>query len=551
MPIPGINPVSLMMPGMAETQVGLQNIERQRAIAQLLQQQSMQPMESPVAHGPMGSVTAPISWTNGLAKLMQGYTGSRMGQDLDAKQLALIKGLSGQYSGLFGGGQQQPTASSPESQALPSVGGSTPENTTAPSNGPLQMPGVSPQQSQLMYGMAPDKYMESLIKGMAGPDINKVTDALGIQRGSPEYKAILQKALAKETHTPMDIVRQNSIALDANGNVKAYSPPPIPGAFPQFQGGMPTGYAQAPGAQAIMAGNAAATSGGQAAGKAPYETETFNTEGAPTMMTREQAIQAATGRPMPTPGQLGTQPQGMKVTPQVQASRDQTRMQILQDELKANPNDIALKTEISNEQKKQIPGLRLQDQGAGAAQRSAGEHTAAEVLKGLQENYSRLRDVPQQLQNIESAKAIVSQAKGFMGPAGESLLGAAKLLNDRLGTSINVQGVKGAEELRTRIFMNVMDNLKKMDAQPSQLQQQIMQQALGSLGTDPGALPKMLDAYSGALQNKVGIYHQQVDEAKSIGVNWPHKIGTPKAPTGVDDKLWSVMTPEERALWTK
>jgi hypothetical protein len=153
-----------------------------------------------------------------------------------------------------------------------------------------------------------------------------------------------------------------------------------------------------------------------------------------------------------------------------------------------------------------------------------------QVAKALEEQYVKFQNIPQQLDNIEKAKALVPQAGMFVGSLGEQKLAVAKFFNNNLGTSIDLNGVQSAEELRTRIFMNVMDNLKKMDAQPSQLQQQIMQQALGSLGSDPGALPRMLDAYADALRDKVTAYQTQVEEAKKIGINWPHNIKVnPKA----------------------
>jgi hypothetical protein len=126
------------------------------------------------------------------------------------------------------------------------------------------------------------------------------------------------------------------------------------------------------------------------------------------------------------------------------------------------------------------------------------------------------------IQNIEKAKALIPQAKGFMGPGGETLLEAAKFLNNRLGTEINTEGVKSAEELRSRIFMQIMDNLKKMDAQPSQQQQQVMQDALGKLGTDPGALPAVLDSFAEVIEGKVADYNKDVKSAQERGVLFPY-----------------------------
>jgi hypothetical protein len=188
----------------------------------------------------------------------------------------------------------------------------------------------------------------------------------------------------------------------------------------------------------------------------------------------------------------------------------------------------------------------------------ASEEAQRDFIKSTRATYDQLKQAPVMLQSIEQAKALVPTARGFMGPAGESLLGAAKFLNNRVGMSINTEGVKSAEELRTRIFFNIMDNLKKMDAQPTQMQQQIMAEALGNLGTDPNALPRVLDAFADVMRGKVAIHNQEVQGAIQRGVKFPYdpviKLQTSSAqgvPAGVDPKLWAVMTPEEKTLWQK
>ena len=172
------------------------------------------------------------------------------------------------------------------------------------------------------------------------------------------------------------------------------------------------------------------------------------------------------------------------------------------------------------------------------------------------------------MDNIEKAKALVPQAKGFMGAGGEGVLQAASFLNNRLGTNINTEGVKSAEELRSRLFLGIMDNLKKLDSQPSQQQQAALQQALGSIGTDPNALPRVLDVFGDTIRQKVDLYNEEASSAESRGVKFPYKptitlkpragagaggagAGAGAVPAGVDPALWNVMTPQERALWRK
>lgn len=157
-----------------------------------------------------------------------------------------------------------------------------------------------------------------------------------------------------------------------------------------------------------------------------------------------------------------------------------------------------------------------------AAYLPASEEAQRDFMKSTRATYDQLKQAPTLLANIEEAKKLIPNAKQFMGPGGEPLLNAAKLLNNRLGTNIATTGVTDAETLRTRIFFNIMDNLKKMDASPSQSQQAIMQESLGNLGTDPNALPKILDAYADSMRQKISLHNDEVQGAVQRGVKFPY-----------------------------
>ncbi len=175
----------------------------------------------------------------------------------------------------------------------------------------------------------------------------------------------------------------------------------------------------------------------------------------------------------------------------------------------------------------------------------ASEAAQAEFMKGARTTYDTLKQAPVAIANIEEAKRLIPGAKGFMGPGGESLLEASKFLNNRMGFSINTEGVKSAEELRTRIFQNVMDNLKKLDAQPSQMQQKVLQESLGTLGTDPEALPRVLDSFADIIRGKVDLHNKEMEGAIERGVKFPYnpRIDLPKAGAGQT----KAVTPEAQA----
>lgn len=165
------------------------------------------------------------------------------------------------------------------------------------------------------------------------------------------------------------------------------------------------------------------------------------------------------------------------------------------------------------------PNKPLVEVNTGA---KASEEAAKDFTKSTRATYDQLKSAPILLRNIDEAKALIPKAKGFMGPGGESMLEAAKFLNARIGAKINTEGVKSAEELRTRIFFNIMENLKKMDAQPSEMQQMMMRDALGKLGTDPNALSGVLDAYGDTIRDKVELFNREVEGAEKKGTQFPY-----------------------------
>jgi hypothetical protein len=144
-----------------------------------------------------------------------------------------------------------------------------------------------------------------------------------------------------------------------------------------------------------------------------------------------------------------------------------------------------------------------------------------DFIKSATTERTALRNAPDTIANIEAAKQLIPTASTFMGKGGEPLLAAASFLNNRLGFSISTKGVTDATVLRTRLFEGILDNLKKLDSQPSQEQQRVLSEALGNLGTDPAALEQILDRISETVRARVERYNTDVTEAEGRGVKFP------------------------------
>ena len=163
----------------------------------------------------------------------------------------------------------------------------------------------------------------------------------------------------------------------------------------------------------------------------------------------------------------------------------------------------------------------------------------------LIKEYSNLKSIPSQIQNLDKVeKLAVSPA--YLGSGAEAKLAITKFFNNNLGTNINADKVSNTEEMRSALFQSTMENLKKVDAQPSQMQQQIMQQAFGTIGTDPQAIPKIVNVYKDILVSKANEHNARVKESEEGPAKMKYaydikiKVPEPKAPTGGSWRIKSV-----------
>jgi len=146
----------------------------------------------------------------------------------------------------------------------------------------------------------------------------------------------------------------------------------------------------------------------------------------------------------------------------------------------------------------------------------ASETAQTEFIKEFRDTYKQLKTAPVDIANLRRA-AVLAQSEGrkYMGTGGQAFLSAAKFLKNRLGVDIDAKALADAEEARTVLFQNVLGNLRKLDAQPSQQQQFIMQEALGNLDTDPDALPRVVQVYEDVIRGRVEQHNREFAEMKA------------------------------------
>ena len=178
-------------------------------------------------------------------------------------------------------------------------------------------------------------------------------------------------------------------------------------------------------------------------------------------------------------------------------------------------------TKWSPEQTAYAKQLVFQSKNAGANRQNINlqnqlpfqEQIQQEMGKDLVKEYSTLKSIPSQIQNLDKVEKLAS-SPAYLGSGAEAKLAITKLFNNNLGTNINADKVANTEEMRSALFQSTMENLKKVDAQPSQQQQAIMQQAFGTIGTDPSAIPKIVAVYKDILTSKANEHNTRVKQSE-------------------------------------
>jgi len=183
----------------------------------------------------------------------------------------------------------------------------------------------------------------------------------------------------------------------------------------------------------------------------------------------------------------------------------------------ANPNDPRL-ADVRNAIVKETTKAAGVTVNTGDTAGQTYEKKGAEAIIA---NYTSLSGVPQQIENYRKVKELIPEAVKFMGKGGEMYADVVSFLNNRIGTNINVNDANGnlasAREIESRLFQGILENLKKLDSQPTQAQQQALKDAIGKLGTEPDALARLVDAFTEPLIAKVKVHNDDVDKALKRG----------------------------------
>lgn len=459
-------------------------IDRQQKLADMLQQQSMQPL----GQESIGGVAIRRSPLEGLAQLAKAYAGTKVEERATASEKELSRkyaqGLADTLKAAqadpanagqilmqhpatqqIGLTQMQQEMQNQRRQAILArvLGGNQPVPSATPPAGtqtPMQGPNGQPVPPYSPQGAGTPSASSGAALGI--PD--KITQLM--MSGDPEMvalgKSILEssKGIAQRPGAP--------VVNPFTGQVIAQPTPSVPPGVQLNVGPNGPVASQVPGAQQAMAGITASQAGAEAGGKLPYAPPTVvQTPGRPTLMTPTQQIQAATGAPPPPIG-APTQP---IVAPKAGQSPQSERVRILQDEYTStqarpagSPADQERKaadlagltrelTALKSAPPAPVPGLPLQDQGENAQQIAGGkslaelQYEAPQARAAVADGVSNLQRLREQAEKIKNDPAL-SRITGVTGMFPNMPGGHAADVQARLDTLKSQAGFGALQAMR-------------------------------------------------------------------------------------------------------
>lgn len=165
-----------------------------------------------------------------------------------------------------------------------------------------------------------------------------------------------------------------------------------------------------------------------------------------------------------------------------------------------------------------IPGMTPQ------AASGLTEKVFQEQHKSLEESYTKLQPTQQTLMSLTVAKQAAQKLGPFQGTGAETKLKVYKFINNSLGANFLPTEVANANLNKTQMDLIAATMIKQMDPNPNLIQQKLLADALGGIGTDPGALPRVYDILTKTLDNRINAHNKRVGEAAKAGVPLPTNL---------------------------
>lgn len=140
------------------------------------------------------------------------------------------------------------------------------------------------------------------------------------------------------------------------------------------------------------------------------------------------------------------------------------------------------------------------------------EQIQKDIGKDLVGGYTTNKAAPQNIKLFEQAKNVARNTGKLSGSFADDKMAIAMFFNNNFGTNIAEDEIASAGSLKSLLFEPVKNQLKKMDATPSERQQKMLADSLGNLENDPEALQKILQVQQDILAENIATHNREVEK---------------------------------------
>jgi hypothetical protein len=220
------------------------SIARREQLAQILQQQALQPIEA----GSYQGIQAPISPLSGIAKVLQGYFAGKQSDEADQARQDLV--LKAQNAGLalsnlppIEKNKPQQLAQVMSAPTMTEASGTLPVAEAMPGSPMAQTPTQTPVQAlvqaqgqipmlsndkafnaRLVAGLGEQEYLKQLAKTLEPtPEMKNIGAIFG--KNSPEYLKAMQDVVFKGGYVPGQVVAEGGALIPAGKTAPSYIAP--------------------------------------------------------------------------------------------------------------------------------------------------------------------------------------------------------------------------------------------------------------------------------------------------------------------------------------
>lgn len=521
----------LVAPDIATQQMQL---ARRQQMADLLRNQSLTPMGDTQMVGGWAIKKSPLE---GLGKLAQALGANYAQNDIDTKNLDLAKALQGRLGDILGGGSGNPgQPMQMENRQDPSAMGPQPgvpvPGLAVPAGGTESTPfnPASLLRSRVIGALGGDQASGAYWKQFDPTELQRNDRYLGITPGETRQTE-LAKRLKEGTQT---LLPGQTNVLPTGQRIVA----------PNFETGVAGGFDangqpvanEIPGSAMIAANRAGGIKRAEA--------------GVADVFAVPAPVDAATGRVALTPAQQraaangGVDPANPRpVNPMKSQLVDSDRQAIFQGEMKQAQArlDAAKTPEEKIRAQNDIDGLNRETQRLGIklqddASRKFSDQVASKSADSLLDTRDKAKAAADSLIGIQKARSAIGGGT-FQGSGAETKLAVAKFINANIpGVTIDPEKVSNTDYLKSTLGASLLAEAKTLGSNPSNADATRINDIVGSITKDPGAMAKILDWRQEMAERSIKNHNSTVDDAEKRGMTSPYdlrvkSVDIPKAAT--------------------